>query len=70
MANTFLDKVDTKPIVKPGATKARAKFRLFCESCTGVAMFSDTKETKKDTVACLSCGNFTPVVKENWLPNN
>lgn len=43
------------------------KFRLFCESCTGIAEYSNEAKDGK-SVVCANCGKTTPQKKENYIP--
>jgi len=42
------------------------KFRLFCESCTGIAGYGP-EPVDGGSKTCQNCGHQTPVKKENWI---
>lgn len=42
------------------------KYRLFCESCTGIACYG-SEPVNGPMIICLNCGHQTPVKKENWI---
>lgn len=46
--------------------EVKQKYRLFCESCTGVAKISTTP-TDGGVVNCAKCGNPTPQKAANWI---